>query len=171
MRPWATKYRDDLLTAISGEARQPVDLKQELGALAAAFGSAITLHVDLEGLNDTPTGTPALLIVEAARELLNNASYHAYGYPGDADRPKAQNELVQVTVRNDGPGIDADTLASTWARKQNTVHQLQAAGGCYQIASSPDSLAGTTITPAWPAVRGAGAKGPGTLRGDTSPSA
>jgi hypothetical protein len=162
LRPWAAKYRDDLLAAISGDARRPVDLKAELTALAAAFGSAIALEVELEDLDRTPSGTPALLIVEAARELLNNASYHAFGYPATL-AAQSSGKQFQVTVRNGGPGVDPDTLASTWARKHNTVHQLDAAGGEYEINSSPGLRDGTTVTLRWPA--------DATTRGRSAPGA
>jgi hypothetical protein len=158
LRPWAVKYRDDLVAAVRGDASPLVHLDDELIALASAFASAVNLRVDLGPLGDLPPGTPALLIVEAARELLNNASYHAYGYPATLTAGCWAGR-VQVTVHNDGPGIDPRALTSAWARKQNTLHQLEAAGGSYQIVSSATSLAGTTVTLTWPAtLAGAGGK-------------
>jgi signal transduction histidine kinase len=155
LRPWAKKYRDDLLKAIGHGTRQPVSLRDELDALARAFAAATTLRVDLDALQKVPTGAPTLLISEAVRELLNNASYHAFGFPATLTaRSSAQN--VQVAVHNDGPGVDPARLTSAWARKQNTLHQLEAAGGSYQVDSSPGSPAGTTVTVTWPAAVPAG---------------
>lgn len=155
LRPWAKKYRDDLLTAIGHDERPPVSLRDELDALARAFAAATTLRVDLDALREVPTGAPTLLLSEAVRELLNNASYHAFGFPATLTaRSSAQN--VQVAVHNDGLGVDPARLTSAWARKQNTLHQLEAAGGGYQVDSSPGSPAGTTVTVTWPAAVPAG---------------
>lgn len=163
LRPWAKKYRDDLLTAIGHDKRPPVSLRDELGALATAFAAATTLHVDIDALGEIPKGAPTLLIAEAVRELLNNASYHAYGFPATLTA-QSSAESLQVAVHNGGPGVDPARVASAWARKQNTLHQLQAAGGSYQVDSSPDSPAGTTVTVTWPALA------PGT-RGKSAPGA
>ncbi len=150
LRPWAKKYRDDLLTAIGHDERPPVSLRDELDALARAFAAATTLRVDLDALYEVPTGAPTLLLSEAVRELLNNASYHAFGFPATLTaRSSAQN--VQVAVHNDGPGVDPVRLTSAWARKQNTLHQLEAAGGSYQVDSAAGSHDGTTVTVTWPA--------------------
>ena len=151
LRPWAAKYRDDLVTALSGEERQSVDLREELVALTTAFAPAMPLRVELDECAEAPPGTPALLIVEAARELLNNASYHAHGYP-TALTARCTCGRVEVTVHDDGPGVDPNALISTWARKQNSVHQLEAAGGSYRITSAASPLAGTTVVLNWPAV-------------------
>jgi hypothetical protein len=153
LRPWAAKYRDDLLAALTIGDQTEVRFADELASLVPAFVVAMELHVDIAGVGDPPPGAPVLLIVEAVRELLNNASYHAYGYPVTLCARSSQS-AVQVAVRNDGPGVDQRLLASTWARKQNTLHQLGAAGGSYRIVSSVGSTEGTTITLTWPATRG-----------------
>jgi hypothetical protein len=151
LRPWAEKYRADLSTALSRDDRPPVSLHDELDALGRAFASATALQVDLQALGETPTGLPTLLIAEAARELLNNASFHAYGFPVTLTA-RSTTERIEVTVHNDGPGVNPARLESTWARKQNTLHQLQVAGGIYEVRSSAgDSSAGTTVTLTWPA--------------------
>jgi hypothetical protein len=163
LRPWAQKYRDDLLTAIGHDEHPPVSLHYELGALATAFAATTTLHVDLDALGAIPKGAPTLLIAEAVRELLNNASYHAYGFPATLTA-QSSTESLQVVVHNDGPGVDPARVGSAWVRKQSTLHQLQAAGGSYQVDSSPDAPVGTTVTVTWPAVV------PGT-RGKSAPGA
>lgn len=151
LRPWAAKYRDDLAAALGDDVRPVVDIPAELAALASAFAAAMALRVDLGALApDLPPGTPALLIVEAARELLNNASYHAYGYPATLTA-RSSAAALEVTVHNEGPGVDPSVLRSTWARKQDTLHQLEAAGGAYHVASAPGLPTGTTVTLAWPA--------------------
>jgi hypothetical protein len=150
LRPWAKKYRDDLLTAIGRDERPSVSLRDELEALARAFAAATTLRVDLDALQKVPTGAPTLLISEAVRELLNNASYHAFGFPATLTG-QSTAESVQIAVHNEGPGVDPVRLESTWARKQNTLHHLEAAGGSYHVDSSPGSTAGTTVTVTWPA--------------------
>jgi hypothetical protein len=150
LRPWAKKYRNDLLAAIGRERRAAVSLREELNALAEAFRAATTLRVDLDALRELPAGAPTLLLSEAVRELLNNASYHAFGFPATLTaRSSAQS--VQVTVHNGGLGVDPARLTSAWARKHNTLHHLEAAGGGYQVDSSPGSPAGTTVTVTWPA--------------------
>jgi hypothetical protein len=164
LRPWAKKYRDDLLTAIGHDERPPASLRDELDALARAFAAATTLRVDLDALREVPAGAPTLLLSEAVRELLNNASYHAFGFPATLTG-RSTAESVRIAVHNEGPGVDPVRLESTWARKQNTLHQFQAAGGSYEIDSSAASSAGTTVTVTWPVVRTAGRRGadaPGT---------
>jgi signal transduction histidine kinase len=155
LRPWATKYRDDLLKAIGDDERTPVSLREELDALASAFAAAITLRVDLDALQEVPIGAPTLLLSEAVRELLNNASYHAFGFPATLTAHSSAQK-VEVAIHNDGPGVDPARLTSAWARKHNTLHHLEAAGGSYQVDSSPGSPAGTTVTVTWPAAVPAG---------------
>ena len=136
LRPWAKKYREDLSTALSRDDRSRVSLRDELDALGRAFASATTLRVDLNALGEAPAGAPTLLIAEAVRELLNNASFHAYGFPV-AFTARSTAELIQVVVHNDGPGVNPARLELTWARKHNTLHQLQAAGGSYKVVLRP----------------------------------
>jgi len=52
-------------------------------------------------------------------------------------------------VHNDGPGVDPQRLASAWARKKNSLHQFETAGGAYRIDSSP-AWAGTTVVLRYP---------------------
>ena len=161
LRPWVEKSREDLLTAFTRDEREPVTLRDELTALAGAVASAITLRLDLEEIDEVPASAPTLLIAEAVRELLNNVSHHAFGFPATlAGRSTA--EFVQIAVHNDGPGLDPVRLAFTWALKQNTLHQLEAAGGSYEIHSSANSSAGITVTVTWPAAGTRGTSAPGT---------
>lgn len=153
LRPWARKFREDLLAALGHAERPVVSLREELIALANAFTAATTLIVDVEALDRVPVSAPRLLIAEAVRELLNNASYHAYGFPATLTA-RSSPEQVRVTVHNDGPGVDPAMVASAWARKQNTIHQLETAGGSYEIQSSAGPSGGTTVTLTWPAAVG-----------------
>jgi hypothetical protein len=157
LRPWAAGYRDELLLVVSGETRPSADAHEELRALANVFGTALDGRVHLDALGEMPPGAPTLLIVEATRELLNNATYHAFGYPV-ALSARSTRARVDVTVHDGGLGVDPRVLASAWARKQNSVHQLEAAGGSYRITSAPDAAGGTTVTLTWPS-RGTTAPG------------
>jgi hypothetical protein len=160
--PWAARYRDDLLAAVTTVPRPSVELAAELGSLTSTFTAVAALHVDLGGLQgEVPPRTPVLLLVEATRELLNNASYHRYGYPASLTA-RSSTSAVEVCVHNDGPGVDPLQMQSIWARKQNAVHQFEAAGGSYHIVSAPGSADGTTVTLAYPA------ESP-TARGRTAP--
>ena len=146
LRPWAATYRCDLVAALSGTPVTAADMPSELKLLGSTFDATGALRVDLGTLGpQLPLGTPALLMVEATRELLNNASYHRYGYPATLTA-RSSPTSVEVTVHNDGPGVDPARLRSTWAGKQNTLHQLEAAGGTYHIVSAAGSTYGTTIT-------------------------
>ena len=167
LRPWVERSREDLLTAFSRKERKAVILRDELKALAGA--AAMPLRVELETLGELPADAPKLLIAEAVRELLNNASHHAFGYPATLTG-RSTVEFVQIAVHNDGPGLDPMGLAFTWALKQNTLHQFEAAGGSYEIDSSADSSAGTTVTVTWPAAgtRGRSAPGNGPARASAS---
>lgn len=167
LRPWVEKSREDLMTAFSHKERKPVILRDELKALAGA--AAMTLRVELEALGEVPADAPKLLIAEAVRELLNNASHYAFGFPATLTG-RSTAEFVQVAVHNDGPGVDPVRLAFAWALKQNTLHQFEAAGGSYEIHSSANSSAGTTVTVTWPAAgtRGRSAPGSGPARASAS---
>ncbi len=138
------------LDALSHDERSLVSLRDELDALGRAFASATTLRVDLHALGEAPAGAPRLLIAEAVRELLNNASFHAYGFPV-ALTARSTAELMQVVVHNDGPGV----IPRGWNRpgRASTIPctSSRAAGGSYEIRSSPGSTAGTTVTLIWPA--------------------
>ena len=68
---------------------------------------------------------------------------------------------MEVIVHDDGPGVDPSVVMSAWVRKQNTVHQLAAAGGSYRITFSLSSPTGTTVFLNWPAVS-PGARGKST---------
>jgi len=149
LRELAPVFRVELLAELTTDPRAPVVLRDELARVTATFSQWVQLDTDLTGITAQPPGLPALLLAEAARELLNNASYHRYGYPVSLIAT-ASAEAAQIKVHNGGPGIDPLLLASAWARKHNTIHQLETAGGGYQIHSSPGSD-GTTIILRYPA--------------------
>lgn len=159
LREWAPRFRADLLAELAGDPRAAVDLQAELARIAATYGAGMQLEVDLAAMAGQPPGVPALLMAEAVRELLNNASYHRYGYPvrlageGTVDH-------VEVSVRNDGPGVEPRRLTSAWARKQNTIHQFEAAGGGCQVTSAPLRAVGTTVVLRYPGGPASGTNAP-----------
>jgi hypothetical protein len=150
LRPLAIKYRNDLLIALGDEERPEVSLHDELAALAGALAASAKLQIDLEELDQVPAGAPTLLIREAVRELLNNASFHAYGFPA-ALTARSSPKRVEVTVHNDGKGVDPVMVAALWTHKQNTLHHLQVAGGAFEVRSRDEPSAGVTVTVTWPA--------------------
>ncbi len=158
LRELAPVFRAELLAELAADPRAPVVLRDELTRIAATFSRWVQLHADLSGITGQPPALPALLMAEAARELLNNASYHRYGHPVTLTAT-ATAEAAQIEVRNGGPGVDPQLLASTWARKHNTVHQFQTAGGGYQIHSAPGSD-GTTVVLRYPAGDARGTSAP-----------
>ena len=125
-------------------------LRDELTRLASTYAAAMRLDTDITAMNGQPPGMPALLMAEAVRELLNNASYHRYGYPARLTGWSSATQ-VEVSVHNDGPGVDPRRLASAWALKQNIIHQFEAAGGSYHIRSAPETD-GTTLATLRPGV-------------------
>jgi hypothetical protein len=159
LRAWAPQFRADLLAELDADPRTAVDLREELARIAATYAAGMQLDVDLTAMAGQPTGLPALLMAEAVRELLNNASYHRYGYSAGLTA-ESTDQHVEVSVHNEGPGVEPRRLASAWARKQNTVHQFEAAGGGYQIHSAPQSAAGTTVVLRYPADLARGATAP-----------
>ena len=148
VRAWAPQFRADLLAELDADPRAPVDLREELARVAATYAVGMQLEVDLTSMRGQPPGMPALLMAEAVRELLNNASYHRYGYPARLTG-ESTAEHVAVSVRNEGPGVEPRLLASAWTRKRNTIHQFDAAGGGYQIHSAP-AADGTTVVLCYP---------------------
>lgn len=148
VRAWAPRFRADLLALLAADPRAPVRLRDELTRIASTYAVAMRLDTDLTAMNGQPPGIPALLMAEAVRELLNNASYHRYGYPVRLTGWSSA-EQAEVSVHNDGPGVDPRRLASAWALKQNIIHQFEAAGGSYHISSAP-SADGTTVALCYP---------------------
>jgi hypothetical protein len=136
LRGWARQFRRDLLASLNADPRRPVDLADELTTVAKTFAGAVALTLDTRRLGPRLPGLPALVMAEAVRECLNNASYHAYG---SAVRVTASAEggIVTVSVRDGGPGCDPARVMAAWARKQNAVHQVEAAGGAYEVQSGP----------------------------------
>ena len=105
LRAWAPQFRADLLRELAADPRAPVVLREELGRVAATYAAGMQLKVNLAAMATQPPGVPALLMAEAVRELLNNASYHRYGYPARLTG-SASAERVEVSVYNDGPGVE-----------------------------------------------------------------
>jgi hypothetical protein len=150
LRAWAPRFRADLLRELAAGPRAPVKLREELSRVAASYAAGMQLEVDLGAIGSQPSGVPAQLMAEAVRELLNNASYHRYGYPARLTG-SATADHVEVSVHNDGPGVEPRRLASAWALKRNSIHKFHAAGGSYQIHSAPPPAVGTTVVLRYPA--------------------
>jgi hypothetical protein len=160
LRKWAPSFRADLLALLTADPRAPVHLREELDRIAATYAAGMRLEVDLAAMGGQPPGVPALLMAEAARELLNNASYHRCGYPARLSGSSSADR-VEISVHNDGPGVDPRQLASAWTLKQNTIHQFETAGGSYHICSTPTLAVGTTVVLRYPG---------DSARGTTTPS-
>jgi signal transduction histidine kinase len=154
LRQLAARFRDDLLRELAADPRVPVDLRAELEHIAETYAIAVPLEVDLTAMTGQPTGLPARLMAEAARELLNNASHHRRGYPASLTGC-ATASRAEICVRNGGPGVSPRRVASTWALKENIIHQFEAAGGSYQIISSPQQD-GTSVTLRFPGAPASG---------------
>jgi hypothetical protein len=148
VRAWVPRFRADLLALLTADPRAPVHLRDELTQIAATYAAGMRLEADLTAMNGQPPGIPALLMAEAARELLNNASYHRHGYPARLTA-RSSAEQAEISVHNDGSGIDPRRLASAWALKQNIIHQFETAGGSYHIHSTP-AKEGTTVVLCYP---------------------
>ena len=158
LRQLAPRFRDDLLRELAADPRAPVDLRAELEYIAATYAIAVPLEVDLTAMTGQPAGLPARLMAEAARELLSNASHHRRGYPASLTG-SATADYAEICVRNGGPGVSPQRVASTWALKENIIHQFEAAGGSYHILSSPHQD-GTTVTLRFPAAPASGRTAP-----------
>ncbi len=147
---WARRFHGDLLTALGGTGDRDVDLLAELNRVVATFAEALPVVGDVEDtLANPPAGTPRLLLVEATRELLNNAAYHRFGYE-IAVVGRNAGGVVTIRVRNEGPGVDTRRLVSAWSRKQSTVHLWSVAGGQYRLESGVGPDAGLTVTLSYP---------------------
>ncbi len=165
LAPWAEQYRRDLATALGRSAGEASDgyrasyghgagLAEELLQLSRAFVPITRLDLDLSGLSGPlPPGAPVLTVVGAVRELLNNAAYHAYGYPVALTAAAAARRLV-VEVRSGGPGPDPQRVTAAWERKRNSVHMVRAAGGDYHVGPADPSAAadarGLSVVLEWP---------------------
>ena len=165
LAPWAEQYRRDLAVALGraggdghvgpAEHLDGTDLAEELYRLSRAFVPVARLELDLGGLSGTlPAGAPVLTMVGAVRELLNNAAYHAYGYPVSLKAAGDARHIV-IEVRNDGPGPVPERVVAAWERKRNSVHMLGAAGGSYRVgpahpAAAPEARGLRTVLE-WPA--------------------
>jgi hypothetical protein len=157
LRGWATRFRSDLLANLSADPRGPVDLEDELTAVVKTFAEAMPLTLDTRGLGRELPGLPALVVAEAVRECLNNASYHAYGSAVTVTA-STHDGVVTISVHDSGPGCNPARVMAAWARKQNAVHQVEAAGGAYAVDSGPR---GTVVSLSYPLLgrSGLGRKG------------
>lgn len=82
------------------------------------------LDDDLGAMDGQPPGMLALMMAVAVRELLIHASYHRHGYQARLTG-RSSVKFVEVSVHYDRPGVDPRRLASTWALKQNIIHQVR----------------------------------------------
>jgi hypothetical protein len=146
LRGWATHFRGDLLASLTADPRGAVDLEDELAAVARTFAGAMPHTLDTHRLGRELPGLPALVMAEAVRECLNNASYHAYGSAVTVTAA-AHAGVVTVRVDDSGPGCNPARVIAAWARKQNAVHQVEAAGGAYEVDSGPH---GTLVSLSYP---------------------
>lgn len=147
LRLWATRFRADLLLALTADPRTEVDLAEEIANVVATFSGAMAITVDTEALTGELPGVPVLVVAEAVRECLNNASYHSYGSAVTTIATSANGALT-VTIHDDGPGCNPEQVTAAWALKQNAVHLVEAAGGAYCVESGPTG--GTTIRLTYP---------------------
>jgi len=131
LRELASVFRAELISELTADPGAPGILREELTRIAATFARLMPLEVDLTAMSGQPPGIPALLMAEAARELLNNASYHRYGYQAWLTASSSA-EHAEIQVHNDGLGVDPQRLASAWARKKNSLHQFETDGGAYR---------------------------------------
>jgi hypothetical protein len=146
----AAQARADLLRSLTGDPRRSVPLAQELQAVTAYFQAGMVLHTAID-LPTTPAGAPALVLTEAVREALNNATYHRFGYPARVEARLIPPAIV-ITIWNGGPGSLPARLMAAWALKENAIHRVEVVGGAYDVASDPDDdCGGTTVRLTWPA--------------------
>ena len=156
LRRWAPRFRADLIDALSRDPRAPVDLPAELQAVSTTFSASVPLTLDMSGLTGPYDGLPALTLVEAVRECLNNASYHCGAVPVAVTATRDE-DAVRLVVRDEGRGCDADVVRRIWASKSNAVHQVEVAGGSYFVESGPGR--GTTVTLVYPHAAAAAVEG------------
>jgi len=147
LRLWADRFRGDLLCSLSVDPRVPVELPSELANIAGTFADGIPFTVDMSNLGGPLVGVPVLIMTEAVRECLNNASYHAFGSPVTVTAASTESVLA-ITVSDAGPGCEPEQVITAWERKNNAVHQVEVAGGSYQVVSRPGG--GTIVRLSFP---------------------
>jgi len=147
LRRWAAQFRADMLGALAADPRTRVDLADETAAVVAAFSGVMAVSLDISGLRPATDGTPVLVLAEAVRECLNNASFHGGG-GAVAVTVSSSDATLTVTVADDGPGCNPARVMAAWALKQNAVHLVEAAGGAYGVESAPGR--GTTVRLTFP---------------------
>jgi signal transduction histidine kinase len=106
---------------------------------------SVTLNTDR--LAHTLPDVPVLIVSEAVRECLNNASYHCLGAAVTVKAASLEGVLV-VTVNDNGPGCNPEEVMATWALKENAIHLVETAGGGYSVESARGI--GTTVRLTFP---------------------
>jgi hypothetical protein len=168
LRLWAVSFRQDLLQALGRDPRQSIALRAELEAVTRTFRNTMQLTMRLDGLPKGHLPVPALVLAEAVRECVNNASYHRSGSPVWVSAGLV-NGVLEIEVGNGGPGCDPRRAEAIWASKCNSIHQVMVAGGSYAVESTPTSD-GTLVRLCFPmtVVQPGGGSAPGEGRGSTA---
>lgn len=142
-------YSRDLLAALdlsTLDSDHRRDLRQAIAEVALPFKKVNPLvRAELSGLVRPTSGVP-MVFVEAIREALNNARYHA---PGSSVLLTARTTDVclEASVRDEGPGCNPEQVSARWQAKRSTFWELGEAGGSWEIHSDGP---GTTVVLRYP---------------------
>jgi signal transduction histidine kinase len=146
---------------------QPGALQLDIGGLVPALAwlaerierrSDVTVTIDVA---DPPPGTPippsgpppdvAAAAFRIAGLALTNVMWHAPGSHA-AIVVRAESDVVDLTVRDDGPGITREAIASAQGVGHRGIADMAAeaaaCGGSLDVGPAPDGT-GTAVSFAW----------------------
>lgn len=136
---------DEELRAAPEQVALAPRLEAVAGALKAAPG--MLLKVDLTGLGNVRLSKERVeSLVQVVREALSNALRHSGGHTVELGADVEDN-MIRITVRDDGTGFDAERSTRTGHGLSNMRVRVEALGGRLHIASHPEPGAhGTVLT-------------------------
>jgi signal transduction histidine kinase len=117
------------------------DAHATLGAsLAHAAAEVESDHgaaIDVVRVGEAPMNDTLEAVVAAAREAMINAAKHAGPNPKVSVYCELTDGLVEVFIRDRGPGFDPDTVpADRHGVRESIIARMQRAGGTAEVASS-----------------------------------
>jgi signal transduction histidine kinase len=143
----------ELRDYVEGPAGRQTDLAEALAGVIAdvqPMAGRLSIGLVLNRVEIELEPTEVETLAAATREALNNALRHSRG-ARVVVFCTATRELIEVVIRDDGVGFDAEIVAPGHGLRNSITRRMLRAGGGALVESSPG--AGTVVTLRLPAIR------------------